>query len=276
MKPKFYLSVATALIVLLAIPACRKSDKLVETEKYTLSKSAFLSADKTDSLYVNLDIEFPVNTNDTAISHIQRTLEEQLFGPDYIDVPMEEAIILYYKELETEYKLNNEPLMAQIEEERKIDATYGMNLNYEHLLTAHPVAVQKNLLSYSIERYLYMGGAHGINTRLFFNFDLTTGQQVNEKDLFTEGYEQFVPALLVQCLIEQNDNLQLISDLRESDYMIEAIVPNGNFYVTEDGITYIFNPYDIAPYSLGETEIFIAADKIKPYLKPEWQLFTAE
>jgi hypothetical protein len=49
---------------------------------------------------------------------------------------------------------------------------------------------------------------------------------------------------------------------------VENIVPNGNFYITHESINYVFNPYDIAPYAVGQTEIDILFADLKEILKP--------
>jgi hypothetical protein len=44
---------------------------------------------------------------------------------------------------------------------------------------------------------------------------------------------------------------------------------NNNFYIHEDGITFYFNTYEVAPYAIGPTTITIPANKIMPLMKPE-------
>jgi hypothetical protein len=47
------------------------------------------------------------------------------------------------------------------------------------------------------------------------------------------------------------------------------IVPNHNFNVTENGISYVFNPDEIAVYSMGQTEVLIPFNKLKSCLKKD-------
>ena len=123
------------------------------------------------------------------------------------------------------------------------------------------------ILAYGIERYVYMGGAHGSTVRSFTNYCLKTGAILREKDLFSEGYEAPLRQLLLMNLVEQNEDMQLIEDLQNSDYQVDEIRPNGNFYITEEGITYVFNQYEIAPYAYGEIDIFISNDQLTTLLR---------
>ena len=52
------------------------------------------------------------------------------------------------------------------------------------------------------------------------------------------------------------------------DYWTDSIKPNGNFYITDESINYVFNPYEIAPYYMGQTEVTIPFSRIKDLLKP--------
>lgn len=43
--------------------------------------------------------------------------------------------------------------------------------------------------------------------------------------------------------------------------------PNGNFAVSEEGVTWTYNPYEIAPYSMGIIDLTVTWADLKPYLK---------
>jgi len=49
---------------------------------------------------------------------------------------------------------------------------------------------------------------------------------------------------------------------------VDAIKPNENFYITDESINYVFNPYEIAPYYMGQTEVVIPFYRLKDILKP--------
>lgn len=69
--------------------------------------------------------------------------------------------------------------------------------------------------------------------------------------------------MLVEALIHQTENADTERELRKLGYSVEDIVPNDNFFVSEEGITYVYMPYEIAPmplvvptfFSLGQYSI---------------------
>ena len=47
----------------------------------------------------------------------------------------------------------------------------------------------------------------------------------------------------------------------------ELIVPNNNFSVGQDGVQWIFQPYEVGPYALGIVSATLSWKQLKPYLK---------
>ena len=73
--------------------------------------------------------------------------------------------------------------------------------------------------------------------------------------------------MLVEALIHQTENADTERELRKLGYSVEDIVPNDNFFVSEEGITYVYMPYEIAPYALGRTDIFLPWSVLNSILK---------
>ena len=68
-------------------------------------------------------------------------------------------------------------------------------------------------------------------------------------------------------MVNQNEEVQLIEDLKEYGYNVDEIHPNDNFFLTDSSMVYVFGQYEIAPYALGETEISISYDQLRPLLQ---------
>jgi hypothetical protein len=199
-----------------------------------------------------------------VLARVQQSIKSELFGDAYQDMEIQQAIEAYTAMLKTEYKQNNLPLLEERENAMSeyIDAIY----REEQIITSNVMDVHKNVMSYAVERYVFMGGAHGSNYRIFCNYDLATGNRLQEKDLFKEGFEAPMTELLLKNMVAQNADFQLVEDLEEYGYNVDEIHPNNNFFLTDSSLVYVFNPYDIAPYALGETEIAISYDELKDLL----------
>ena len=257
------------LIACLLLVGCERN--ALQTTSLSSEQVCYLTDAQEDSLTVSIHIEYPTAIGKTgALNKIQRDLKHRLFGEAYIDMEPQQALDAYVAMLKTEYKINNLPLKEDWEKDNR-DYEYAPICCEEQVLTGSVMGEVKGILSYCVERYVYTGGAHGSNFRQFINYNLQTGEQIDEEQLFAENYQEPLTQLLLQYMVEQNDEIALIQDLQEAGYNVDAIHPNDNFYLAEEGITYVFNPYDIAPYALGETEILIPWSALQNILKPEFQ-----
>ena len=55
--------------------------------------------------------------------------------------------------------------------------------------------------------------------------------------------------------------------LEEGGLFENSISANENFYITGKGIGFVYHPYEIASYAMGEIELFIPLKEFLPYLK---------
>ena len=120
----------------------------------------------------------------------------------------------------------------------------------------------RHLVTYTGTDYEYTGGAHGYTGIGHDVFDLTTGEIVTEADLFAEGYEEAVADLLAASL-----EVYLADIDEDPEMMFSMPEPNDNFAVSEEGITWTYNPYEIAPYSMGIIDLTVSWADLKPYLR---------
>ena len=153
---------------------------------------------------------------------------------------------------ETEFELNNP----------KFESEYHFYLT----IKTQVVYNKNNFLSFTVERNIFEGGAHGSNSIYGYVVNLNTGKLINE-DLFAGGnYSKNLSALMTQKLAKEN-GLSSPQDLENIGYINTSdITPNNNFTLNEKGITYYFNEYEIGAYFLGVTKVFIPYEELKIYI----------
>ena len=230
------------------------------------SEKHYLTSDTTKgAIKIDINVEIPVcYANDSIRDSIRNVIITQLFGSDYIPFGNDSIVNIFAKDLITEYKNTNEPMVQQL------DSTSFYSFNNEHTLEGFSLLNDQNIYSYGINRYVFMGGAHGLNNLNYYNFNLKTGRLITEIDIFDEGFQQALIEIIKNRIIEQNNedaSLKSITSLEDTDFWIDAIKPNGNFYLTDESINYVFNPYEIAPFYMGITEVILSYDKLKSILK---------
>ena len=128
-----------------------------------------------------------------------------------------------------------------------------------------------NLLSLSFSERSYLGGAHGLATLHYLNLDPATGARKALTDLLKEGTLPDATAL-AQARFRQVRGVADGTTLKDAGFTFEndAFVLSDNFALRDDGLAFYYNPYDVAPYSMGATEIVLSPDEIRSLLKAEY------
>ncbi|MGN0307552.1 MAG: DUF3298 domain-containing protein [Lachnospiraceae bacterium] len=111
------------------------------------------------------------------------------------------------------------------------------------------------VLSLLLEGYYYVGGAHGAPYSLGVTFDSQTGEQLKLTDVVVD-MEQ-LPILVEEQLELFWDSDYFYENLNLIDFFQENL-ENIQWVLDYHGITFYFNPYDIAPYASGSQNVTIS------------------
>lgn len=247
----------------------------VVCKEYSFDKVAYLSEGQESSLTFSIRYAYPVAVNapEEVLSKLQRAVCQTVLGEAFLDMRPQQAIEAYAALKHTEYIQNNLPLLQEWAIDHEDEPLCETCFNEELIISAAPMtdhlpeSADRFLWSYAMDVYEYTGGAHGNRYLLIQNYDLETGDMVNEQDLFIDDYYEPLKTLLLNALIAQTDNAESKRDLRRMGYSVADVVPNENFYVTQEGITYVYNPYEIAPYAMGCIEIFLSWETVRPLIR---------
>ena len=247
----------------------------VVCKEYSFDKVAYLSEGQESSLTFSIRYAYPVAVNapEEVLSKLQRAVCQTVLGEAFLDMRPQQAIEAYAALKHTEYIQNNLPLLQEWAIDHEDEPLCETCFNEELIISAAPMtdhlpeSADRFLWSYAMDVYEYTGGAHGNRYLLIQNYDLETGDMVNEQDLFIDDYYEPLKILLLNALIAQTDNAESKRDLRRMGYSVADVVPNENFYVTQEGITYVYNPYEIAPYAMGCIEIFLPWETVRPLIR---------
>ena len=225
---------------------------MVRTETYQDDLVMPLEEGQADSLFFSVSLEYVVTGMKVEIRQsINKAIVAQAFDLEGGDGTLEETAIRYRENLIDEYMNENAVLENGVR-------------SWEDRLTGAFQAKYKNYINYLVSYYSFRGGAHGIQTLSQIVFDAKTGEQVHEADLFAPGYEEPVAQLLrlaVKSAMEQEDPelMQLVN--------LEEVIPNGNFSLHEDGVEWLFQPYEVGPYALGIVSATLTWEDLRPFMK---------
>lgn len=119
-----------------------------------------------------------------------------------------------------------------------------------------------SLLVFVIQRSSYTGGAHGMYGVECHNYSLAGGYELALADLFDQERQAALREAIRRKLYER---FEVAGDegLAELGFFPEYIAATENFEVTDDGITFYYNPYDIGCYALGGVEVHLTGDELE-------------
>lgn len=104
--------------------------------------------------------------------------------------------------------------------------------------------------------YSYMGGAHPNSGQLYRSYDLRTGESIQLNDILIDDYESGLNEA-AEIEFRMTKEIPPNESLKEKGYWFEEgkFSLNENFAIINKSLIFYFNPYEIAPYSLGPTEL---------------------
>ena len=236
------------LSALLLLASC----DMMRTETYQDDLVMPLEEGQEDSLFFSVSLEYVVTGMKVEVrQNINNAIVAQAFDLENGTGTLEETAIRYRENLIDEYMNENAVLENGVR-------------SWEDRLGGCFEKKYRNYLNYLVSYYSFRGGAHGIQTLCHLVFDARTGEQIREEDLFAPGYEGPVAQLLrlaVKSSMEEEDPelMQLVN--------LEEVVPNGNFAVREDGMEWLFQPYEVGPFALGIVSASLSWEDLKPFMK---------
>ena len=153
-----------------------------------------------------------------------------------------------------DYRQEVAPLTGdpELTESLNYDLDYGMEVLFN----------RNHLLSIAFSQYQYSGGAHGMLYSRCLSFDLNKKQKIRLSDVFRPSFQPALKAALNQAA-RKKYRTENLSDV----LLVEEIEPNDNFFLTGKGICFVFHPYEIGPYAMGEQSIFLSYSELSRIVK---------
>lgn len=111
--------------------------------------------------------------------------------------------------------------------------------------------------------YEYSGGAHGNYSSFGININTNTGNLLSLEEVIDERYFPEL-ALLIEKKLKDKYNVNKLTDAGFFDDKIEIDLER-NFYFTPHSMVIGFDPYEIAPYSMGIIEVELLFSEVEQF-----------
>ena len=257
-------------------------DNQVKFDTLSVDKKHYFQND-TSKQYCKLDVEFiyPLESSKNELKRIQQIFIRAMFGSTYEELTPEEAINQYTKDFTNNYEadalifqeaivdLENHPNLApqNMDEDHEHELHSSEFYSYYETLSNKIHFNQSRILSFQVNQSNNKGGGANYSSYNSYVVNLKSGELISENDIFTPGYEVALQKLFINSLLLQND-VKTISDLEDLGYFgIDEIVPNRNFLIDSEGITYTFNKGEYSAYPLSAPVVFLSFNEIRMLLK---------
>ena len=146
------------------------------------------------------------------------------------------------------------------------DEAIGWEANIEGLISYE----DDRLLTLKLETYIFTGGAHGLATTRYLNFDKSTGEELSNEELFAD-----VSALenLAEKAFREAKGIPPGAGINDTGFMFEDDRFNlpENMGFTPAGLELLYNPYEVASYADGPISLVLPLERVRPLLASRLQ-----
>lgn len=236
-------------------------------DSLSVSKIYHLENDSTKpSCSVKVQYIFPVKYADaTVLTKMQGELNyAMLEGEKYVSMKPDSAVNQYIEDYIQNYISEANVQFPDWAESGETEDYFS----FYKTLRSKVLYDRGGLISYQVSAMDYKGGANSSTVYRNVVIDLKTGDIVTESDIFIPEYKKILNKMLTDKIVAQN-KVKKAEDLLEFGYWgIEDITSNGNFYINDKGLTYIFSQGEYSAPSLGEIRVPFTFSELYDILKP--------
>ena len=222
----------------------------------------------------SIDYTYLEDENDSIATLINQAIQREWLGDDYANLLPEVAVDSFMHVYIRDYRQEVGKLYgadrAQATSEEEIPNWY----NQTYSLVTFVEEGRGGTVNASANYFVDMGGAHPNQWSRWMNFDFVSGKHLTQEEVFLPSAKADIEKLLLDKLIRQQaeqqpeENVASLEDLQQLGFlqMTNMYIPD-NFLLGKEAVLFLFNRYDIAPYSAGEIVIEVPYEEIGPYLK---------
>ena len=142
---------------------------------------------------------------------------------------------------------------------------------YEYSLKAEVTRLDGQVLSLRFDAYQYTGGVHGYGFSYGRSYDLASGSRLTLDFMSVQG-ASFRDAALeqIQALCQTEDYADLLYPKGNYEDALPDVVQDTRFYLDEEGVVFVADPYLIGPYSSGTIQFCLPYSALEGVLKENY------
>ncbi len=219
------------------------------------------SIDEAPSITINIYFPIIKSLNKNVSKNIEKTLTSIIF--DQEEKSLNEATQEFCRKCKNDFIIYINEFIKDIDNNLSF-----VFYNFFYDITADVESGWNGYINYTVTQEVYEGGAHPNSYKSTIIFNPIDGNRVTLDDILKPGYKEALTTLLTAKLFEQN-NVRSIQEAQDAGFFIyEPGVPiPSNYTFGNNGITFIYNTYEIASYASGEINLTLTYNELKDLLK---------
>lgn len=238
------------------------SVKIASTSVQDKSSFKMSNGEKCD-ISIRANIAYPEQYKDSADTRKLQQLYASIVLEAGDSISIDEAI----KDYASAYIDQNAP-NAEGESSADIDGDDYDAINVESFdatINIIPIYNKKGVVTFCKEEIIKKNNKVTLRTHHYYNIDLEAMAQVVINRLFKSSSINDLCQLMKEKLMQQN-NVKTEDELNELGYYnLPNLSVANNFFFTNKGITWSFEPNELAINAVGEPQISLDFDTLKPY-----------
>lgn len=225
---------------------------------YLHSEDKLISQDKNSPIAeIELTLIFPEGSyfQEGIVDSVKQHITKSFFGAGDYQINPDTLLTKFETKYYSNYKDQNEDWYGN-----------GASFNWQKTISMSVTFNSNYLVCFEYLKYAYTGGAHGMTNISHDIINLDNGNILTYNDIFMDGTEDTLSSILTQQLRKEYN----VSDdvpLSKAGFFVDNVSPNHNIYINGNGIGFLYNSYEIAPYANGQTNIFLEFKDITGLLK---------
>ncbi|PIY09528.1 MAG: hypothetical protein COZ18_07920 [Flexibacter sp. CG_4_10_14_3_um_filter_32_15] len=120
----------------------------------------------------------------------------------------------------------------------------------------------------AFSNYQYLGGAHGMFGKTYLVIDTKNGKEIKLNDIFDKNALATLDKRMIKKAYSYTGFENAIS-LQDAGYLVDKIEATDNFSLSAKGITFVYQPYEIAPYAAGMPSFLFTWEELKDLIKAD-------
>lgn len=258
------ITTTAAALALLAIAAT--GCKGTSGGKTAMKSDSVVFAYNSKELNVEIKADYPTRGNKILVNAVREYISEELGGTYTGDLKNGDALVEFYgKATVTNMQNDIKEMGKDLKPEEIPDMTSTTSIR--------KLCETDRFVTYIKGVYSYTGGAHGLYGESGTTFRKSDGRRFSRnmlrgtdspefKQMLKEGLKEYFK----KNDVEVNNDDDLVRLLIYSGPLDDLPMPGTAPYLTKEGVEFVYQHYEIAPYAAGLPTFTIPYAKVKPYL----------